>query len=90
MFGFQSTNQFLSVIYNDQPPSVKNETNSNTGIFGWLKSTIFGSETKPKKRRQRKKSKTAGGGHTKGVIITNHENGIWLVHSVPKYPPLPG
>ncbi|XP_062122411.1 plancitoxin-1-like [Drosophila sulfurigaster albostrigata] len=29
------------------------------------------------------------GGHTKGVIATDGNTGLWLVHSVPKYPTVP-
>lgn len=32
---------------------------------------------------------SASGGHTKGVIATDGTTGMWLVHSVPKYPTVP-
>ncbi|EDV91259.1 plancitoxin-1 [Drosophila grimshawi] len=32
---------------------------------------------------------TSTGGHTKGVIATDGVTGVWLVHSVPKFPTVP-
>ncbi|XP_066993505.1 deoxyribonuclease-2-alpha isoform X2 [Anabrus simplex] len=29
-------------------------------------------------------------GHTKGIVLSEVDGGIWLVHSVPRYPPIPG
>lgn len=35
------------------------------------------------------KNPKANKGHTKGVVLADESGGIWLVHSVPLFPPLP-
>ncbi|XP_018300752.1 plancitoxin-1 [Mycetomoellerius zeteki] len=35
------------------------------------------------------RSTNAKYGHTKGAVMTNKQEGFWLIHSVPNYPPIP-
>lgn len=103
---------FISIVYNDQPPQMENQPD--------LLETVANMYSKSKKGRgkvgsMRKFKKFKLGdkyyddydlaemckmhnkymktrvevGHTKGVLLGDKFTALWLVHSVPRFPPVP-